>query len=225
LEVSRARLNGLPAALARRVVREALRQCAGHLRGVDRGHVEAVLDLAAGAGGEKRLDLPGDLGVRAAYGRLVFDGGAPQGDHVPWSRLLQVPGVTPLVECGLEAVASLGRGPEALDGDGPGWPDPGHTVLLDAERAVAAGLVLRSCRPGDRYRPAGSPGSRKVARMLIDDRVPRSRRLLVPLLAAGEEPVWLPGHRPAEQWGWRPGRGRPCLRLELKPVAGDGTER
>ncbi len=219
LELSRSLLCSLPAALARRVVRRALRQCRGDLRGIDRGHVEAVLGLAApGGGGEKRLDLPGNIQARVAYDLLVVQADAGVDEQAGWSRSLEIPGRTLVKECGLEAVITMGPGPEICSERGLQWPDVRHTVLLDETAAREMGLILRPSRPGDRYCPAGAPGSRKISRMLIDDLVPRHRRPLVPVLTAGEEPIWLPGRRPAHQWCWQPGSSGTCLRLELRPL-------
>ena len=217
LALSCQELEGLPPALARRVVRRALRECLGHLRRIDRAHVEAVLRLAsAGDRGEKSLDLPGAVGVRVSYGRLIFEAGP--GGAIPgrWCRPLEIPGRTLLEECGLEAVAVLGPGPETADG----WPDVRTTALLDADAVGTSGLVLRSCKPGDRYCPAGAPGSRKISRMLIDDRVPRHRRPLVPVLAVGDEPIWLPGRLPEARLCWRADAGEACLRIDLHQAGG-----
>jgi len=215
--LSRTALADLPPALGRRVVREALRRCRGDLRGLDRGHVESVIALAAsGAGGEKRLDLPGGLVVRTVYHRLAFEAADPSPDTGGWSRPLTIPGSTRLEACGLMAVATVESAPAA--GGEDGWPDPGTTVLLDAAAIGEAEKILRSWKPGDRYRPEGAPGSRKVARMLIDARVPRHRRNRVPLLVVDGEPVWVPGHRPAEGCGWRPEKGGACIRLELRKM-------
>ncbi len=207
----------LPTALARRVVRRALACSAGHLRRIDRRHVEAVLELAAARSSEeKRLQLPGELLVRYSRGRLLFEID-PVGTPEPWSCQLAIPGQTRLAACGLVAVASVGPGPE----EAGEWPGSAVAVaLLDAGRATAAGLVLRSNRPGDRYRPSGTPGRRKISRMLIDDGVPRYRRHAVPLLVAGEEVIWLPGHLPRADWCWKEGMETGCLRLDLLP-AGD----
>lgn len=205
----------LPPALARRVVRLALRRCRGDLRGVGRGHVESVIALAAsGTGRQKTIDLPGGLVVRAVYDRLVLEGGSPAPAPGAWSRPLAVPGTTPLEACGLVAVVTIEPAPGA--GGSAGWPDLDTTVLLDAGALGDEGVILRSWRPGDRYRPAGAPGRRKVGRMFIDDRVPRHRRSRVPLLDVGGEPVWVPGHRPAEGFAWRPEKSGACIRLELR---------
>ncbi|HYL04545.1 MAG TPA: tRNA lysidine(34) synthetase TilS, partial [Thermoanaerobaculia bacterium] len=58
----------------------------------------------------------------------------------------------------------------------------------------AAGLVtVRNRRPGDRLRPLGSPGSRKLKEVLIDRGVPRWQRDRLPLLCWAGEIAWVPG--------------------------------
>ncbi|HUF78100.1 MAG TPA: tRNA lysidine(34) synthetase TilS [Thermoanaerobaculia bacterium] len=53
--------------------------------------------------------------------------------------------------------------------------------------------VVRSRRPGDRLRPLGSPGTRKLKDVLIDRRVPRRERDRLPLLVVGGRIAWVPG--------------------------------
>lgn len=62
-------------------------------------------------------------------------------------------------------------------------------------RAVAeAGLVLRSRRPGDRFRPAGGAGSKKLSRWLIDRKVPAHQRDgLVLVTTTSGDILWIPG--------------------------------
>jgi hypothetical protein len=50
-------LTALPLAAGRRLVRRAMERVKGDLRGIDFGHIEAVLDLAAGRG-HGRCKLP-----------------------------------------------------------------------------------------------------------------------------------------------------------------------
>lgn len=54
-------------------------------------------------------------------------------------------------------------------------------------------LAVRSRRPGDRLRPLGAPGERKLKDVLIDRRVPRRDRDRLPLLTVGGRIAWVPG--------------------------------
>jgi tRNA(Ile)-lysidine synthetase-like protein len=58
---------------------------------------------------------------------------------------------------------------------------------------------VRALRPGDRMRPRGGRGTRKVSDLLIDAKVPRPRRAGLPVLVAADGTVlFVPGVRPAE---------------------------
>ena len=52
-------LAALPLAVARRLVRRAMELVKGDLRGIDFGHIAAVLDLARSTEGHGRLQAPG----------------------------------------------------------------------------------------------------------------------------------------------------------------------
>lgn len=69
-------------------------------------------------------------------------------------------------------------------------------VALPADRLDA--LVVRSRRPGDRLRPLGAPGERKLKDVLIDRRVPRRERDRLPLLCVADRIAWVPGVTVAE---------------------------
>mgnify|MGYP006268982595 CR=1 FL=1 len=66
-------------------------------------------------------------------------------------------------------------------------------VTIDAEH-IGSHLIVRHRRPGDRLRPLGAPGSKKVQDVLVDRKVPRDERDLVPIITteAGEI-VWVAG--------------------------------
>jgi len=86
--------------------------------------------------------------------------------------------------------------------------------VIDAERVDLAELRWRSREPGDRMRPLGSPGTRKVKTILIDDGVPRSERDRWPLVVdAARGIVWLVGLRLAHAVRVVPGETRRAVRL------------
>ena len=54
-------------------------------------------------------------------------------------------------------------------------------------------LMVRTRKPGDRMRPIGAPGTRKLQDILTDAHVPRHLRDRLPLVFAGGRLVWVPG--------------------------------
>lgn len=71
-------------------------------------------------------------------------------------------------------------------------PDPAREAYVDA-RALMPPLQVRAPRLGDRVRPLGSPGTRKLQDLLVDLRVPAAVRPSVPLVVSGDDIVWVCG--------------------------------
>jgi tRNA(Ile)-lysidine synthetase-like protein len=58
--------------------------------------------------------------------------------------------------------------------------------------------LIRTRRPGDRMRPLGSPGARKLQDVMVDAKIPRADRDGWPLVVAGDSILWGPGCPVAE---------------------------
>jgi len=83
------------------------------------------------------------------------------------------------------------------------WPPPrSDTVVswgaLDFDR-VQWPLVLRNWRPGDSYRPRGSRRIRKLKRLLLESRIPRTVRGSWPVLTSEGKVIWASGYPVAEE--------------------------
>jgi tRNA(Ile)-lysidine synthase len=68
----------------------------------------------------------------------------------------------------------------------------GQVAHLDAD-LVRQPLTVATRRPGDRMRPLGLPGLKRVQDILVDARVPRHLRDSLPIVSDAEEIVWIPG--------------------------------
>jgi len=192
------KLDALHPALKRRVIREIVRGLAGPDRAVGLDHVRAVLDLAAGGDPGASLDLPGGILVRRVYGNLEFKGGGRRGGHaqegtaLSFCQAVSIPGTVGIETLGLRVrFRELRRRPLRPE-------TTPRTAYLDLER-IDGPLVLRSPRPGDRIQPLGMKGTRKLSRLLIDEKVPRDRRNRLPVLADGVSVLWVPGLRLSER--------------------------
>jgi tRNA(Ile)-lysidine synthase len=75
---------------------------------------------------------------------------------------------------------------------------------------LEAPLALRGWRPGDRFRPLGMSGEKKLQDFFVDAKVPRQERARIPLLLVGGRIAWVVGQRVAEDFRFR-GDGPACL--------------
>ena len=69
----------------------------------------------------------------------------------------------------------------------------GEVAVVQAA-SVTLPLAVRNRRPGDRFRPLGAPGRRKVQDVFVDRKVPRNERDRVPIVVdADGRIVWVAG--------------------------------
>ena len=150
--------------------------------------VAAVLDVAANR--RRAAEIVG-LRVEHSSGSVVlFNKGQPPAPAPPFRFNLPIPGSVQAPDAGwiLEA-----EGPCACTAGVPA------RVLPDRVEIEAAGLgpslVVRSREPGDRVRPLGTTGRKKVQDVFVDRKVHRLERDRIPLVADDRgRIVWVVGH-------------------------------
>ena len=220
-----------PRALASRVVLGALQRQAGS-RPIHFDHVERVFALAA-AGGGGAISLPGQDAVRSGAvivlrrrrsvplrGRLAHRSGeAAKGNTFAFS--LSIPGEVALDPQKLTVSAERLPGTDAAQARPMKWAARGTEVGV-AAAALRLPLAVRSRRPGDRFRPLGAPGARKLQDFFVDRKVPRGERDTVPLVVdASDRIVWVVGQTVAEDFRVTdPSRG--VILLKVRHLGGPG---
>ncbi len=91
---------------------------------------------------------------------------------------------------------------------------PPHTAYVDAGK-LRPPFVWRPWRAGDRFKPLGLQGTKKVGDFLTDARVPVPLRKNLYLFLSNDRPVWLAGHRIDARFAVDE-QTRRILRLRLK---------
>ena len=212
-----------PLALARRVVREwLLRHAGAEATGFET--VEALLAMPCGG----TLNLPGgtiaDIDAQGSVltrePRPVLTRCSPvlTSGHPVLTRGL-CPAYPPLslplsgsVSWGAYAIATSLCATIERTREAPGeWP-ASCTLSARAIR-LAGGLSVRGRRPGDRMRPFGIDGSRKLQDIFVDCKIDEPLRDAWPVICAGEEIAWVPGYRIAAPFAVAD--GEEAVRIEV----------
>jgi tRNA(Ile)-lysidine synthase len=163
---------------------------------VPRRAAALVQRMAAQGQGTRRVSVPqGEVVV--SYGNVEF---RPRGNlrrdssigpsSPEWVRV-EGPGIygLPGRSQGCALKMEEGRHPE---------PPPTGAAIFDAAR-IQRPLEVRAWRPGDRMRPRGGRGSRKVADLFVDAKIPREVRRERPVLATADGTIlFVAGLRPSE---------------------------
>lgn len=199
-------------ALSRRLVRRIYAELRGSRQQLTARHVQDVLDLAAKSASGARIELPG-ICVRKNFDRLIFSAASLALETEKDSENIHH---SPVIEYAISLAGPSEQScivvPEIrrrfklkmID-----WPPVwGETMnargTLDLDK-LRWPMILRNWRPGDSYRPCGRKRPRKLKRMFLEARVPRSARASWPVLTCDGQLVWAAGYPVAEEFAPRPG--------------------
>ena len=75
----------------------------------------------------------------------------------------------------------------------------GCRAFLDLAK-TGRNLVVTGRKKGDRFNPLGMTGTKKLKDFFIDQKVPRTKRDLVPIVRSGRDIVWIAGYRIDEKY-------------------------
>ena len=195
--VSRMWFLGEPPAVQRRLVK-AIGEHAGFP--LEFKHVEEILRVAAeDDASSKELSLPLGWKLLRESEQLVFvtpdlREPAPLRDY---EYPLLVPGRVLVYEAGSSVEV---RGV-------PAETQPGYNSdhLLDAE-SLPGPLMVRNWRPGDRFWPAHTKSPKKIKELLQERHVAQAERRFWPVVASGDEIVWVRGFPSSAKFRAKPGR-------------------
>ena len=191
-QVDARQLTSLHPALAARVAREALARRAPD-RFIGFEHIQRFLEFAAQAEVGAALSLPGQQAVHEGqWISLGPEPGRGPKDGPEFRFPLSIPGEVLLRRQGLAVSAAWGREGETSR----------PAVLGCLISGAKLPLAVRSRRPGDRFQPPGLGGrSKKLQDYLVDRKVARAERDLLPLVVDGDDRiVWIVGHAVSEDF-------------------------
>ncbi len=187
-------LHNLHPALLRRALRRAVERLQGHLLGIFADHIAKLCALLRSGCSGRRIHLPGPLRAEIQAGDLILTSGGSAGGRSslpqeplliestgswPWGKLMLKLQLMAREDLTLpQDFRRAGRTRAFLDADGIQWP-----------------LCLRGWQPGDRFKPLGLSGHKKLQDFFVDLRIPRESRRNIPILCDREKICWIVGYR------------------------------
>lgn len=190
-----------PAGVRRRMIIEAVRRACA-VGEITTAHVAAVEALIEHEASGKHITLPGRLEVWREFDALVFRPRTPAVETAPYKSAIS--SECPHAEAGGFRFELRRRVPESLklvieevrhekERVGQNW----MMAALDDQK-LPEQLVIRPRRPGERAHVVGQPQTKKLKNLMIDHRIPSSRRANWPIVTTPEGCyVWSPGLPPS----------------------------
>lgn len=195
-------LRHFPLAVARRLVRYCLERTKGNLRGVDFGHIAAILRMASSPVGHGRVQVPGVEVERSLDWLRFATAGAGRQGTGGYRLAAPVPGVVRIPGTGAGISLELIERVETL-----APPDSVYNVGAGCLNwhVLSGFLEIRNWRPGDQYQPHGSTGEEKIKTLFQKARIPRWERRHWPVVTDGSAIVWVRQFGVARRFAASPG--------------------
>ncbi len=177
------------------LVRRSLSAIGSGERDLTQQHYERILQLAQQKVSNKKIELPDGFVVGFEYGKVIF---SRQKDRQPKRQTndsieLKVPGQTRFENYLIEA--SILEGKEC-DVEKFKAEKNQFVEWFDFDK-VKLPILVRFRRAGDRFRPLGLGGEKKVGKFLTAARVPGRRKVLI--ISDSEKIIWVWPIRMSEQ--------------------------
>jgi len=184
--------NLLPAAIQRRAIRQCYDTLTGNKEGLTFAHVDSTNALAKGET-KKGGNLPRGIAFFRQGDWLVLKKPVAQKHQLVFLPVLvPIPGEVSLPGFNLSLRARIeektGDFARILTGV------KANQCLLDWEK-INGSVFVRLRQTGDRFFPLGAPGFKSIKEFFIDQKIPKEKRDLVPIIATSEDILWVAGYR------------------------------
>jgi tRNA(Ile)-lysidine synthase len=191
--VKRNEFNTLPPAFRRRLLKKASDLAGMESSGLSRIQIDEAISFMSTARTGRTMDLPPGLTIGREYDRFVI---SAQSGTADFSQVIIIPGVTVISELRMEINTLVtDRLPEEQEDINYIWQ-----ALFDYDK-IGPVLTVRNRHPGDWFCPTGMGGkSKKIQDYFVNEKVPRRKRDLIPLLCSGEDILWVVGMRTDERY-------------------------
>lgn len=213
-----------PKAVQSRVLRRGIELLKKNLTGIEYIHIEGVLHLAQNSQVGSVLDLPEGIRVAKDYEYLVLY--REEGHKIPGQAILDfqyelgIPGRAIIPQLKVEILAEdLGDWPKAPRMGPPVLDKDNRCIYIDAG-TIGHSLYVRNRRDGDRFKPLGMGGTKKLKDFFIDNKVPRHKRDGIPLVVDSNNIIWVAGYQISDDYRITKDTKR-VLKLEIKDLSKD----
>ena len=216
IEFSIKRLKRCSVAIQRIVMRLAIEKIKGDLRRISFQNLQDLNGLIRSPDRNLFLHLADKIKVRKEYDKLIFYNSRRQKRIKRFKYKLKISGLTTISESGLKILTRDYPAKTADEADKISGPiKTAKGVAYFDYNKIKFPLFVRNRLPGDRIRPLGMKGKKKLKDIFIDQKIPLLQRDFTPLIVSAEEKIiWIVGVKSSEECKLTPATKR-ILKITL----------
>ncbi len=186
--LDRGKFNLLHKSMQQRIIRNAIEDIQGSLQGFTEKHINNIMSLFLEGDTGKTIHLIHNIIAKTSYMDLIIE----KKKHLEvkdYSHRLNINGSTYVEEldCYLKTKV-LSKEECEIDFSNRFIKYFDYDMMSNC-------LHVRNRRDGDRFNPIGMKGRKKLKDFFIDEKIPKEKRDLIPLIVNGEDIIWILGYR------------------------------
>ncbi len=181
------KLKNYDRVIQRRVVRIGFRDFLADLHDISFDHVESVLSLMEGESG-KTAELPTGLRAMREHNLLYFYKDSKDDNSFCYNIKIEDKIYIKEINCCL-LLTKFKKNAENCK--------ILYTNSFDCDK-IKSELLLRNRQKGDKIYLNGIGGSKSIKKLFIDIKIPRSKRESIPILAMGNEVLWIKDYKTSD---------------------------
>jgi len=187
------KLVDLHPAILSRVIRFAINDVKGDLKGIENIHIKYVENLILNGRTGAVIQLPGRLRAARSYQIIKIYEEKKQTDVPYFDMKINIPGKTHIEELNafIESDIIKNRFNQKFYKN---ITNDSMEQFFDYD-ILSEGINIRQRRAGDVFRPCGSKGTKKLKEYFIDKKIPKEIRNNIPIVAKGSEIIWIIGYK------------------------------
>lgn len=175
-----------------RVVRYSMEKILGQLKGIEEKHIFSILKLSTEQNTGKTIHITNNIRVKISYDNLIIQKEFVNKVCKDFEVKLNVIGSTYIEPLQKEIITNIVT-----------EKDIGTNLrfikFFDYDK-IKGNLIVRNRKSGDRFTPFGMEGTKKIKDFFIDEKVPRDKRDMIPLIVDKEEILWVVGYRISDKY-------------------------
>lgn len=172
------------------VVRFAIEKIAGDIKDFEEKHTALLVNFIKESETGKIIDLPKGIKGIKEYGRFVLYADNKDIFVPDYCYELSVPGKIAMQEIGTTIEADI----IPCNSEVKTTIDP-NIAYLDFDKVGNFNLIVRNRRLGDKFKPLGTDGFKKIKEFFIDEKIPRRKRNKIPIVESCGDIIWVAGMR------------------------------
>jgi tRNA(Ile)-lysidine synthase len=185
--IDRLEFNKCHKAIQSRIIRECILYICNDLKNIEKKHVEDLIKFIERARSGSSIDLPKNLISLVKYEKIVVK----KRENSKNKDFLYTMEIGKKVY--IEELNGYIYG-EIVNMDEYNSSDNGkYNMYFDFDEIKE--LFIRNRRNGDKFKPLGLKGTKKLKDYFIDEKIPKDERSEIPILVSGDEILWVIGYR------------------------------